>query len=1571
MADSFLKDEPSGGHGGEKGISELLVDSKDQISSDRSIPLSPQWLYSKPVEGKANTNVNPTDPILRDSWRLDGSQDKKDCRRNAPGIDISRRWREEERETSLLGRRDRRKEDRYSENTATSDSRALSSDRWQDSRGSGHDSRRENKWSLRWGPEDKEKDHRNDKKNDVEKEDNHVEKQSSGVSNHAGLDRDTDARDKWRPRYRMEAQSGGVATHRAAPGFGLEKGRTEGSNVQFSFGRGRPIINGNLQPFALLDKDKAMLGKSCGIISYCYPRGKLLDIYRKQKVDLTFESMSAGMQHMSQITQMSYVEPLAFVAPAAEEEAVLGDIWKGKIISSEISGYSLRGKDGGPIDDVSGSDVTLSEGKELSVGMGGKIISGNDILNDSDQISIHNSAHSDSLLGNVVKGAIYGRDESSGINIREGSSPGNKVAESGSSIQKHANWDAVQSTAVSEISSNPPDDSHSPYEFSLLQQTPSINHQELKNMEETYPSEIANPLEELSLCYLDPQGVIQGPFFGIDIILWFEQGFFGLDLPVRLSDAPEGSPFHELGDVMAHMKVKSTSTSGSNQITQSEPSDVTRKNLKVNVQCFDYDESAVIDSQPQSQVPNQSYHSEMKFSKDQCFNDIVAQDEDIALSNLVVSSNGNPLTSPADVSASHSHPTGKPVPNDASETDIHDSEANKMHPFGLLMSELSDRSHLRRAQSSNISSRLDDHGHFLDPLIGKDAPFSDQSTLGSVVNQPSYGGKWPDEYGMNRYFSPHSRVDSLGNQFLSHTSQNFNNFDMAEHLMLQKEMLQQQENLSNIFPAHHTGSDMERFPGLSPQNYNVQQMMIQNSGLDRERLLEFQIQLRQLEQERQLEKQRQHEQQLQLDLQRQLELQHQHELRRQLELQKQQDMHHQQLLHQQLKLQQQSQVQKLILEQYMHQQVSDPGYGRSKLDLNRDNQFDQVQLRRYLHDLQQNTHSLRPLDTSMEQIIHANIGLNAVQGRQADLSDLLLQARHGNILPSEQELHFQQDPSPAQHISLTLRQKLGLDGERHFGRSQSINETGQLARNPTTLQMANSAGFDVLDIQNQQQRLLPQEEQLNYLGRNFIEPNSMMFERPAPVSAGTPMNFDIVNTSVQGRELEEHLRYMHSTDKLRSMSSHHSQVSDELLAHHQDAFNSSLSGNNEHFKNRWTDPRAQLHLEAESQRKEFMGTIITSAGLNMSASARVHGDSSAQGFMDRLHQKLGIQSTQPSNVDKWHLLSSRSQDALWQISEAGTLIHPFEFPSDQQVDLNNQFVERTQSTNSGALMQDPFVSMHATEQFNNFNERMESLLSASEDTVHPSYRNLLLIGKSTMEKDLLELDMNKGQRHEFTGTQNKSFPGFSDLSEQVNVTMNPTELPVITHSKCSSLSSAGDAGSHGRDMVLSNTSVDEVSNDRVPLSTKGSTNALHKRPPVSRVLSSDVLSDQLSISHANQNYLINPASGEGRHETSGNPSMSSSMTDAQASRNKEVHFRRTSSSSEGSVSERSFIDMLKKPVHPEADARTGMESSDGGTQSVRSGKKKWKKGKQIDPSLLGFKVSSNRIMMGEIQRPEN
>ncbi|XP_054801323.1 uncharacterized protein LOC129305311 isoform X2 [Prosopis cineraria] len=1574
---SSLKDEASGGDGGEKRIVGIPDDSKDQVPSDSGIPLSPQWLYSKPIEAKILTNNSPgansTDPILKDSWRMDGSQDKKDWRRTAPDVDISRRWREEERETSLLGRRDRRKEDRRPEITSTSENRALpSSDRWHDGRGLGHDSRRENKWSSRWGPEEKEKDSRSDKRSDAEKEDAQVEKQASGVSNRLGSERDADSRDKWRPRHRMEAQAIGMATYRAAPGFGLEKARIEGSNVRFSPGRGRANFNGNLQigrPFlgsnlvsAPLDDSKVVLGtSSLAVNSFCYPRGKLLDIYRRRKLDPTFKIMPSGIEDSSPITQPGFDEPLAFVAPDAEEQAVLRDIWDGKISNSEISSYSSGEKDGGSNNDISAA-ASNSDGSLKNIV--------------DEVVTIKEGKKKD-----MPSHGVHERDENYASSCKVVSVQSNNVAEPETydshqglvlALKTHANGNAVKSSAASEISSDLPDDSRNLFEFSSLHQTPSINQQDMKMNEKMHLLESVVAPEDLSLCYLDPQGVVQGPFLGIDIISWFEQGFFGTDLPVRRSDAPEDSPFQELGHVMPHLRAKSGSVSGSDLITQSEVFDATGRNLKANVHALDYDGSIIIDdqawatSQPetmssmgfQSQIPIQGYTSGTKSSGDQYFNSFVTQDEDIALSKMARSSNDNPLMRPAEIASSYTNLSGQPVAHEVSGSDMH--EADKLHPFGLYMSELSDSSHLRRAQSYNMSSRIGDQGHFLDSLIDRGALFADQSSFGGMIGQPSNRETWSDDYGLNRHFNQDRFVGSLDEHYMSHMGQKYDNFDVAEHLLLQnlqKERLQQQASLSNHFPDHLTGSNLERFSSFShSQNNNTGiQQMIHNSGSDLEHLME---------------------------------------LRRQLEFQQQQEMHHQQLVQQmKLQLQQESQAKQLFLEQLRHPPMPDSNLGTSKVDLARDNLFDQVQLRKHiLHDLQKNSYS-RHLDPSMEQIIQANMA-HAVQGRQADLSDLLLQSRHGNILPSEQQLHFQQEQLRPQQFALALGQQPGLEGEGHFGRSWSMNETGQLLRNPAAHQVTHTAAYNASDFQKQQQRLLPQEEQLSYLGRNLPEQNqrgfydpSSVFERSTPASAGAlAMNFDSAGNSVQGRDLQELNRYMRLPSHLASLSSH-LQASDELFAHNTDAFK-GFSVNNGDLENSWTEQRLELqHLEGGRQRRE-LGVTIPSADLDISASSGTHEQISAQTLADLIHQKLGLRSAQQSHVDKWHPLSSRNQDQSWQVSEANSLIQPFDIPQDQQIHLNDSFIDRSQSANSSALMQDHFKSMNMTEQYSNLgsNERMpfwsrsgssveeQSLFSANRDSLNPGYRNPLLLSKSAMENDLLESETNKGQKHEVISTMSKSLSGVSDFSEQVEGTMHPMEFPVMAHSRHSSLSSAGgDGGLYVRELVLNNSHGDKNSSDRT-LPTKGSDNAFHKRPPVSRVLSSpDVQSDQPSGISANQSNVINLLASDGRREPPGNPSISN-LTDAQASGRKEVRFRRTSSCSEGSVSETSFIDMLKKPVLPEVDAASGIgaESSDGGTQAGRSGKKKGKKGKkQLDPSLLGFVVSSNRIMMGEIHRPED
>lgn len=268
------------------------------------------------------------DPSLKDGWCLIGSRGRKDWRKTAPDVEISRRWRDEERESGLIGRRDCRKDDCRADDISTSEHRSLSfTNCWNNSRSSAHDSHRDGKWLSRCGPDDKEKNSRSERKTNI-KEDNHIDKQFFFSGNQAASERAADSHEKWRPRHQMKSHIGSLAANHTTPGFGLERGQVDSLSPRFAQGRGRLNTSGpqigrlpSASPTGLVNKCNAILGQP-GLSEdvYCYPRGKLLDSYRKQKTDPMFFSMPDWMEHVSPITQVRSIEPLAFVAPDAEEE---------------------------------------------------------------------------------------------------------------------------------------------------------------------------------------------------------------------------------------------------------------------------------------------------------------------------------------------------------------------------------------------------------------------------------------------------------------------------------------------------------------------------------------------------------------------------------------------------------------------------------------------------------------------------------------------------------------------------------------------------------------------------------------------------------------------------------------------------------------------------------------------------------------------------------------------------------------------------------------------------------------------------------------------------------------------------------------------------------------------------------------------------------------------------------------------------------------------------------------------------------------------------------------------------
>ncbi|KAF2292941.1 hypothetical protein GH714_029992 [Hevea brasiliensis] len=312
--------------------------------------------------------------------------------------------------------------------------------------------------------------------------------------------------------------------------------------------------------------------------------------------------------------------------------------------------------------------------------------------------------------------------------------------------------------------------------------------------------------------------------------------------------------------------------------------------------------------------------------------------------------------------------------------------------------------------------------------------------------------------------------------------------------------------------------------------------------------------------------------------------------------------------------------------------------------------------------------------------------------------------------------------------------------------------------------------------------------------------------------------------------------------------------------------------------------------------------------------------------------------------------------------------HPFAVVSDREASLNNSFAIGSYGSNAGEPAEvssagEQVSSMGSTEKllFRSESgatcEGLLSLLGVSE-TSQAVLADSNFIDNSSINKEYLEVEGRK-YGSKALGMAKSSVTEINDgIADQARlVTMDRGEF-----SKFLKFFPGGNAGFYDDKVGQQNSFAEDINLNRVPVLSKGQENMLLRRPPVSIASSSqERLSDLVS------DTVVRGKSSSGVE--GGNPV--GHGIDSTAS-GKDVPFRRTSSCGDADVSEPSFIDMLKsnakKTTAPEVHMTgAGSESSDG-TQGGRSGKKKGKKGRQIDPALLGFKVTSNRIMMGEIQR---
>ncbi|KAF3775556.1 PERQ amino acid-rich with GYF domain-containing protein 2 [Nymphaea thermarum] len=656
--------------------------SKDAQGPENSVPLSPQWLISKPIENKlgvtsgdshVNNYPNYTGRMdaskrppgnseelhdvekRRDVWRSP-FHDSESGRRD--------RWRDEERDGNSALRKDRkrdgekehnehRKSERWSENLSnrnTGETRRPPIERWSDSssRDATYDQRRESKWNTRWGPDDKESESWREKWSDTGRDvDSTRDKVTPFTSSHAkDADRDLD---QYSRSWRATSQNRGrgdtshhssVTPTRQVPMFGSGRGRGDNVPFNFSAGRGRSIYSastGNNVPMRIgtPEKGEAIHGDN---LTLRYTRTRLLDIYRT--TDMKTYKKPDGLD-ASGLTHVEPLVPLAFSSPTIEEESILNGIDKGDILSSGLPQGSKDGSVGRNSADASQHRRTrIGSGEDLPAALedykaetGGNLKGNHPSYSESHMMENLHSYGSDhkvdliqsrtSLYGNkpnmeVSRQEVFASKQSGEATHFDKGAQETTFASSGmhwktQPIGDHSrgpfsewrDWTADGRAKTSEMDWPQASDQSVPVShykddrniqskegalpdfnrnFTLTRQASDAfdrrretgmvhSGEEAPGFRDRTPAwkpHLQIPPEELSLYYRDPQGEIQGPFPGSDLIGWYEAGYFDLDLPVRLASDSADAPFSSLGDIMPHLRTKAGPPPGFGVHKQSE-----------------------------------------------------------------------------------------------------------------------------------------------------------------------------------------------------------------------------------------------------------------------------------------------------------------------------------------------------------------------------------------------------------------------------------------------------------------------------------------------------------------------------------------------------------------------------------------------------------------------------------------------------------------------------------------------------------------------------------------------------------------------------------------------------------------------------------------------------------------------------------------------------------------------------------------------------------------------------------------------------------------------------------------
>ncbi|KAI4336887.1 hypothetical protein L6164_015364 [Bauhinia variegata] len=587
--------------------------SKDFQSSDNTIPLSPQWLLSKPGESKpgGENHVISNPPYGNRTETVKTSGNGEDLHDSLRRKDIFRpsmldsesgrrdRWRDEERDTKSSISKDRWRDgdkdlgdahrgDRWSENLSTrhfGEARRGTSDRWNDSgnRETNYDQRRESKWNTRWGPDDKGSDGLREKWSDSGKGgDTHVDKGLSHISNHGKDEKEGNHYRPWRPN---SSQSRGrvdplhqqnITPNKQVSTYSYGHARGENASPIYNLGRGWVGSGGSssYSPYVgpVLDKVESGHGEPD---PFRYSRIKLLDVYRVTEV-LSGRRLVDDFVQVPFLTLDEPSEPLALCSLNSEELAVLNGIDKGEIVSSIVPQV--------PKDGRNSTDFMNARRMRLGSALLQDRVEDGDAYIASDEVP---SNRESTLEGNssVHPGTAWHATstelpstllQDSRAMVHDTRSRNFDIGWSHPSKDHHDQWE----NSLGYLSDAKDVAKWQTIEDPIVKRQPSgilDSELETRKFPQTSP-------EELSLFYKDPRGQIQGPFKGIDIIGWFEAGYFGIDLPVRVENAAPDLPWLSLGDAMPHLCAKARPPPG---FSASKLNDFTDASARQNSSTFE------------------------------------------------------------------------------------------------------------------------------------------------------------------------------------------------------------------------------------------------------------------------------------------------------------------------------------------------------------------------------------------------------------------------------------------------------------------------------------------------------------------------------------------------------------------------------------------------------------------------------------------------------------------------------------------------------------------------------------------------------------------------------------------------------------------------------------------------------------------------------------------------------------------------------------------------------------------------------------------------------------------------